>query len=170
MLRFNGTGIVNKCVGKFAFAKAKQAFSFIILGKPNAMNNRDEYLVALRPDIPNARVNDSMTADEQFQNRTLRPIVKLQHDLLLHMFSNYIQKHKNVFYGLTSDKRIDYIENAVNRDQKFRNSLKGMVIGQFTIAEYKEYIQNSSALNKRMMNLVRERLISSIQLFEPSFS
>ncbi|WP_438962760.1 glyoxalase [Nonlabens sp.] len=130
------------------------------------MNNRDEYLVALRPEIPNARVSDDMSNEEQFQNRTLRPIAKLQHDLFMVVFHNYIKKHKNVFFGLTSNKRVDYIENAVNRDQKFRNSLKGIMIGQFTVTEYEEYIKNSSALNKRMMNLVRERLINSIQLFE----
>ncbi|MDP5078269.1 MAG: glyoxalase [Nonlabens sp.] len=130
------------------------------------MSDRDLYLVALRPEIPNARVSDNMSADEQFQNRTLRPIAKLQHDLLIAVFRNYIAKHKNVFYGLTAAKRLDYIENAVNRDQKFRNSLKGILIGQFTLLEYEQYISNSSALNKRMMNLVRERLINSMQLFE----
>jgi hypothetical protein len=129
------------------------------------MNHRDDYLEALRPDIPNARVDEQMTQEEQFQNATLRPIVKLQHELLIEVFRNYIHKHKNVFYGLTSDKRIDYIENAVNRDQKFRNMLKGSIIGQFTVPEYLSYINNSSALNKRMMNLVRERLINSIQVF-----
>lgn len=130
------------------------------------MNDRDEYLVALRPEIPNAQVRDDMSSEEQFQNRTLRPVVKLQHHLLIAMFHNYIKKHKNVFFGLTSHKRIDYIENAVNRDQKFRNALKGIIIGQLTLLEYENYISNSSALNKRMMNLVRERLINSIQLFE----
>ncbi|BAO56162.1 hypothetical protein [Nonlabens marinus] len=130
------------------------------------MENRDEYLVALRPDIPSAKINDTMSADEQFQNRTLRPVAKLQHDLLVEVFRNYIKKHKNVFYGLNVVKRTDYIENAVNRDQKFRNSLKGIMIGMFTLNEYQTYIENSSALNKRMMNIVRERLISSIQLFE----
>jgi len=129
------------------------------------MTQRDDYLVALRPEIPNARVDQNMSEEERFQNATLRPIAKLQHELLLDLFSNYITKHKNVFYGLTADKRIDYIENAVNRDQKFRNSLKGVMIGHFTRSEYAEYITNSSALNKRMMNIVRERLISSIQAF-----
>jgi hypothetical protein len=51
---------------------------------------------------------------------------------------------------------------------KFRNSVKGMIIGQFTIEEYALYIQNSSALNKRMMNIVKERLIDSIQVFAES--
>ncbi|WP_292889506.1 glyoxalase [Nonlabens sp.] len=130
------------------------------------MNERDEYLVALRPEIFGARIDDNTSDEERFQNATLRPIAKLQNDLITAIFRNYIKKHKNVFCGLTAHKRIDYIENAVNRDQKFRNSLKGVIMGQFTIAEYQQYISNSSALNKRMMNLVRERLISNIQLFE----
>ena len=40
-----------------------------------------------------------------------------------------------------------------------------MIIGQFTTEEYEIYIQNSSALNKRMMNIVKERLVSNIQVF-----
>ncbi len=126
---------------------------------------RDAQLIALRPELPRARVSDDMSADERFQNATLRPIAKYQHDLLVDVFKNYIVKRKNVFYGLKADKRIDYIENAVNRDQKFRNLLKGIITGHFTLAEYQTYIKNSSALNKRMMNIVRERLISSIQVF-----
>ena len=49
---------------------------------------------------------------------------------------------------------------------KFRNSLKGIIIGQFTLEEYDRYIENSSALNKRMMNIVKERLKSNIQLLD----
>ena len=130
------------------------------------METRDSQLIALRPEIPSAQVNDSMSADEQFQNGTLRPVVKLQNDLLVEAFRNYITKHKNVFYNLTIERRMEYIANAIQKDMKFRNSLKGMVIGQFTLDEYRTYIQNSSALNKRMMNLVRERIQSNIQLLE----
>ncbi|MDX1762485.1 MAG: glyoxalase [Christiangramia sp.] len=130
------------------------------------MNPRDINLKELRPEIPSARITDNMSQDERFQNVTLRPIVKLQNDLLLAMFRNYIKKHKNKFYELKLEKRLEYVENAIQRDIKFRNSLKGMVIGQFTLEEYDKYIQNSSALNKRMMNIVKERLQSNIQLLE----
>lgn len=130
------------------------------------MNSRELELVALRPKILSAIVNPLMSFDEQFQNKTLRPIVKLQNDLFVLVFRNYISKHKNVFYTLSLEKRLNYIENAIQKDVKFRNSLKGMVIGQFTIEEYELYIQNSSSLNKRMMNLVIERLKSNIQLLE----
>ena len=61
---------------------------------------------------------------------------------------------------------MEYIENAIQKDIKFRNSTKGIIIGLFTLEEYQLYIENSSALNKRMMNLVIERLKDQVQFFE----
>lgn len=130
------------------------------------MNSRSINLLSLRPEIPSARITNDMSADERFQNQTLRPIIKLQNFLIISVFKNYIGKHKNRFYELTLQKRMEYIENAVQKDIKFRNSLKGLIIGQFTVEEYEAYIQNSSALNKRMMNMVIERLKDQIQLLE----
>ncbi len=134
------------------------------------METRDEVLLQLRPEIPSVTFNDQMSDAEYFQNNTLRPIAKLQKNLLLAAFRNYITKHKNVFYDLSIEKRMDYIDNAIHKDMKFRNSLKGMIIGQFTIPEYEDYIKDSSALNKRMMNIVIERLKSNVQLLEPEFA
>ncbi|MFK2820289.1 glyoxalase [Flavobacteriaceae sp. LMIT009] len=132
------------------------------------METRDLDLKRFRPDYMTTTINDGMSADERFQNLVLRPIIKLQRPLFIEVFRNYVAKHKNVFYDLSLEKRIDYIENAIHKDMKFRNSLKGMMIGVFTIEEYQVYIQNSSALNKRMMNLVKESLIDSVQLIEQS--
>ncbi|WP_149303214.1 glyoxalase [Pareuzebyella sediminis] len=130
------------------------------------MNDRDHYLLGVRPEIPAARITDDMTAEEQFQNRTLRPVIKFQNNLLIAAFKNYIRKYKNSFFDLSLEKRLTYIENAIQKDIKFRNSLKGMIIGQFTITEYETYIRHSSALNKRMMGMVIARLKDQIQLFE----
>ena len=130
------------------------------------MNQRSADLLSLRPEIPNAKITPDMSKDEQFQNETLRPIIKFQNPLFIEAFKNYIIKHKNSFCELSIEKRIDYIENAIQKDIKFRNSLKGMVMGQFTVEEYTTYIQNSSALNKRMMNMVVQRLKDQVQAFE----
>ena len=127
------------------------------------MTNRSLDLKRIRPDHLTTTINSEMSLDERFQNLTLRPVIKFQHDLLIEAFKNYATKHKNVFYDLSVEKRIDYIENAIHKDMKFRNSLKGMIIGVFTVEEYNIYIQNSSALNKRMMSIVKERLIDNIQ-------
>ncbi|MGB3149400.1 MAG: glyoxalase [Maribacter sp.] len=130
------------------------------------MNDRSQKFIQIRPSIPSARILPNMSSDEHFQNETLRPILKLQNDLLLASFQNYIVKTKNAFYELKLDRRMDYIANAIQKDIKYRNSLKGMVIGQFTLEEYEIYIKNSSALNKRMMNMVIKRLQDQIQFFE----
>ena len=130
------------------------------------MSNRSQGLLQIRPQIISAKVNPNMSFDEQFQNRTLRPIIKLQNELLLAVFQNYITKHKNRFYELSLENRLVYLENAIQKDIKFRNSLKGIIIGQLTVEEYAIYIKNSSALNKRMMHMVIERLKNQIQVFE----
>jgi hypothetical protein len=131
------------------------------------MTDRSKNLNQIRPVITSALIYDTMSDDERFQNVTLRPVIKLQNELFIEVFKNYVSKHKNVFYELSLSKQLDYIENAIHKDMKFRNSLKGMVIGQFTIEEYDIYIKNSSALNKRMMNLVKERIVNHIQLLVP---
>jgi len=134
------------------------------------MIHRDIELLVLRPEITSALLTNGISEDERFQNQTLRPIIKLQSDLFVEVFRNYIRKHKNVFYDLSVENRIGYIETAVHKDMKFRNSLKGMVIGQFTLDEYATYINNSSALNKRMMHIVKERLKSKVQLLDYEYA
>lgn len=98
--------------------------------------------------------------EEKFQNQTLRPILKWQNELLLEVFRNYASKQKGVFFSLSPEKKEAYIENVIQKDIKFRNTIKGIVIGLFSLEEFQDYIKNSSNLNKRMMNLVIERLKS----------
>ena len=135
------------------------------------MNDRPNDLLRIRPQIKKTQQFSHISPEEKFQNETLRPILKLQNPLLLAVFSHYIQKHKGVFYDLSLEKRLAYIENAVFKDQKFRNALKGMIIGQFTVSEFEQYAERFSALNKRMMSMAMERLKNQVQAFEiQSFS
>lgn len=129
------------------------------------MSTRDLYITENRGETLGI-VTEQSSAEERFQNSTIRPILKLQNDLLVEVFKNYISKHKNDFYSYSTEKKLQFIENCIQKDIKFRNSLKGIVIGLFTIDEYTEYIQNSSNLNKRMMNMLIERLKNQVQLFE----
>lgn len=131
------------------------------------MNVRPNDLKRIRPEIGKIKSFEQMGSEERFQNHTLRPILKLQNPLLLAVFQNYIVKHKGVFYELSLEKRLAYIEKAIFKDQKFRNVLKGMVIGHFTVEEYEEYSKSSSSINKRMMQMVMERIKNQIEFFEP---
>jgi len=129
------------------------------------MNQRDIFIKEFRGKSLGIATNQT-SSDELFQNEVLRPILKLQNDLFIACFLNYITKNRTDFYTKTVDKKLDIIENTIQKDIKFRNALKGMIIGLFTTDEYALYIKNSSSLNKRMMNLLTERLKSQVQLFE----
>jgi hypothetical protein len=124
---------------------------------------RDTRVLGLRGE-PYGIINNQSSSEETFQNKTLRPILKMQNDLFIQVFINYAVKQKNVFFSLTSEKKMIYIENVIQRDIKLRNSLKGMIIALFTLDEYAEYIRISSNLNKRLMNMLVERLKSQLQV------
>jgi len=143
----------------------QQRFFYNFNENPIIMEARDNNVLELRGEALGTITNQS-SAEEAFQNKTLRPILKLQNDLFIQVFINYAVKQKGVFFTLTPEKKMAYIENVIHRDIKFRNSLKGMVIAFFTLDEYAEYIQISSNLNKRMMNMLIERLKNQLQLIE----
>ncbi len=109
-------------------------------------------------------INHLTSAEEYFQNTTLRPILKIQNDLIIAVFIEYCIKQKNTFFNLTVNKKLEYIEQNIQNDMKFRDFLKGIVIGFFTLDEYKAYSKNASNLNKRMITMLIERVKSQVQL------
>lgn len=129
------------------------------------MNQRDVFLNEFRGQTIGTVSNQS-SSEELFQNEVLRPILKLQNDLFVASFINHLTKNKIEFTTHSIEKKLTIIENAIQKDIKFRNALKGMIIGLFTTDEYFLYIKNSSNLNKRMMGMLIERLKSQVQLFD----
>ena len=129
------------------------------------MNQRDVFLKEFRGQTIGMVTNQS-SSEEEFQNQVLRPILKLQNDLFVASFVNHFAKNKIDFNSFSVDKKMALIENVIQKDIKYRNALKGMVIGLFTAEEYAQYIKNSSGLNKRMMGMLIERLKSQLQLLD----
>ena len=127
------------------------------------MTNRDSILSAIKSEKLGVDFLETLS-EESFQNNTLRPILKFQNDLLLQVFINYAIKQKGLFFTFSPDKKEKYIENVIQKDIKFRNALKGIIIALFSVEEYLIYIKNSSSLNKRMMTLLIERYRSQRQL------
>jgi hypothetical protein len=129
------------------------------------MSNRDHLIKTLRGGTL-GEINSQTSEEELFQNQILRPILKLQNELFIEIFKNYIIKNKALFGQFTVDKKLDYIENSILNDNKFRNLLIGTTIGLMQIEEYKLYSKNASALNKRTISMLIERLKSQVQLLD----
>ena len=123
---------------------------------------RDEQLMALRPAIPVARIISDTSDEERFQNETLRPILKLQNPLLLSLFRHHIHRRKNAFYQLPKPQRPAYVQQALQKDIALRNTVKGIVIGHFTEAEWEQYTERAGPLDKRIVQLATQRLQSQL--------
>ncbi|NGZ89667.1 glyoxalase [Psychroflexus maritimus] len=130
------------------------------------MEERDYLLKKIRPELKNAKVYKDTLQEERFQNECLRPIAKFQNDIILHIYSVYIDYRKNVYHELNLDKKSTYIEESIKKDSKIRRQLQGVFIGHFTLQEYKTYTSNYKAFNKRINNLCIERIKSQMQFFE----
>jgi hypothetical protein len=101
---------------------------------------------------------------EKFQNEILRPILKLQNDLLLEIFKTYINKRKGTFYKLSDKERMVYVDQSVRKDMKFKHYLEGVITGMFTFEEYAMFMENEEELTKRMINLLVQRLQSQFKI------
>jgi len=119
---------------------------------------RDTQLIGLRPSI--VAEQGIQTAVEQFQNETLRPILKFQDTLLLAVFRRYCQKQKVTFRNLSEPEQLTFIENSLKKDNQIRRYCQGIVVAFFTEAEYARYIEEEEAINKRIITLLIERLAS----------
>lgn len=127
------------------------------------MNSRDSFLNEFRG--PTLGQNTIQSSEEEvFQNATLRPILKLQNDLIVLVFQNYVNQIKLPFKDFTVEKKMSSIATIISKDIQLQNTLKGIVIGLFTIEEYHYYSKTISNNNKRIKAMLIERLQSQLQL------
>ncbi len=123
------------------------------------MENRDSGLLQLRPTLDLA---PAAHPTEQFQNETLRPILKLQHDLLISICKQQFIKRKNVFFTLKPDQQRRYIQEQISRDRSFHQLLFGLVIGHFTATEFAFFVEHESEIRKRLTQLIIQRIQSQL--------
>ncbi len=119
-------------------------------------SSRDEALTAMRPPISTEET--TVTTAEQFQNKTLRPVLKLQNELLLAIFHDYLTKRKNTFAQTAPNDQLSYIDHAVRQDQKFKNLVVGVALGHFTIDEWNAFRQDEAELTRRLVTMLIQRL------------
>ncbi|MDO3695783.1 glyoxalase [Wenyingzhuangia sp. chi5] len=117
-----------------------------------------ESKTSIRPNIPSAKVNETMSAEEQFQNAVLRPIIKMQYNLIIALFDNYLQHADFNLKSLEVYQKNEFLKTAVTRNQHLRNQYVGMVIGMFTDEEFTLYLNNASEYSRRIIQMISQRL------------
>ena len=119
------------------------------------MNKKERPIIA---DLVNAGTSDI----EKFQNEVIRPVIKMQHELLISSLKNYLQKRKVDFSILPDKKKRSKISSIYKTDNNYKNMTLGFVIGQFSMGEFTFYSENSSEINKRILQITSQRIKDSI--------
>ena len=117
----------------------------------------DAQRLSLRPTLSLA---PAAAPAEQFQNDTLRPVAKQQNDLLVAAFRLFLRKRKVNFSNTAMDARFAKVKELVARDNRLRGLLFGIIIGGFTTEEMQYYVENEGEVNRRLTNLLTERLLA----------
>ena len=99
---------------------------------------------------------------EKFQNEIIRPIIKMQHHLLIASFENYLQKRKIDFSILTDQKKRSRVSSVYKTDNNFKNLTLGVIIGHFSLDEFTFYKANLSEVHKRILQITAQRIKDSI--------
>lgn len=118
-----------------------------------------------RPILPNL-VNEKTTEVESFQNSVIRPIIKMQHQLIIAFFESYLKKRKIVFSSLSEERNKSTIKSALEKDIAFKNKILGSILGHFSIDEYQIYEQHSSEFNRRIKQIIIKRLQDSLDALQ----
>ena len=114
-----------------------------------------------RPILKNL-IKEDTSELEYFQNITIRPIIKMQHHLLILSLNNYSRKRKISLENLSEIQIINKINSIINKDISYRNICLGFIIGHFSSKEYMYYINHSSEIHKRIIKIVQKRLMDSL--------
>lgn len=116
----------------------------------------------VRPNLPSSLTEGELKEEELFQNMVLRPVIKMQHDLLILRVKSYFSSKKVVFHLMDTSKRTRAIESAFQNDLALKKEIQGMIIGQLTQDEFKLYLNWERSVNKRIVQMVRNRMIDSL--------
>ena len=127
------------------------------------MQDRTSSLLAIRPNIDTIDKGLNTQEIEAFQNNVLRPILKFQNDLLLQIFIDYANQYKGIFFKLSNQEKLTYIQQALSTNQLLRSLIIGTIVGLFTIKDFGYYKLNSSDLNKRIITMIIQRLQNQLE-------
>jgi hypothetical protein len=127
---------------------------------PNPFPRPDAALLALRPHVPTEPTDTAEPATVgSFLHTTLRPVLKLQNDLLLAAVADFVLDHHIGLAKASPTDQQRLLAELLARNTKLRYTVVGLVTGLFTAAEHAFYRQHRPELNRRLLELAQRRIL-----------
>ncbi|ALW84067.1 hypothetical protein AUC43_02495 [Hymenobacter sedentarius] len=127
---------------------------------PLASVRPDAALLALRPAIAAVQLSDGPAATVgDFLHATLRPVLKLQNNLLLAVVTDFVLDHHMALAKASPTDQERQLAELLTRNTKLRYTVIGLITGCFTDEEYAFYRQHRAELNRRLLELAQRRVL-----------
>ena len=126
--------------------------------QPAALSAPDAALLALRPVVGAELPAEPEPTVGDFLHRTLRPVLKLQNELLLLTVADFVREHHLPFAPADDTRRRQLVAELLTRNVKLRYTVVGLVTGLFTSAETAFYRRERTTLNRRLLELATRRV------------
>ncbi|WP_282073685.1 glyoxalase [Polaribacter atrinae] len=107
-------------------------------------------------------IKEGTSEMEKFQNEVIRPVIKMQHNLLITSFKNYLLKRKVDFTVLPDKKKRSKVTAIYKTDNNYKNFTLGVIIGHFSTDEFTFYSDNASEINRRVLQITSQRIKDSL--------
>lgn len=120
-----------------------------------------EELKEMRPLISSVLTENSKPI-EVFQNEVLRPVIKMQHEIIL-AYIRSIEQFKVVISKKGS--RLDFhsrVHTFISKQQDIKNHLTGMILGMLTEQEFSFYREHQNDINKRINQMISQRISDTL--------
>ncbi|NJL13588.1 MAG: hypothetical protein HC913_11665 [Microscillaceae bacterium] len=125
------------------------------------MPELDAQLLALRPPLLLSEADSPMA---NFQNQTLRPILKLLHPRFIYLAQDYLQRQGVQWENFSSEKQRSYLDTMLRQQTDFKFLLIGLVSGHFTQAELVFFCAHRNEIVRRMVAFLSKRLYEGLLL------
>lgn len=113
----------------------------------------------VRPNLPAAILSAITNPAEDFQNKVLRPVIKMKSELLIAHLNAKLVALKVNFNHLSKEKQEETLRNIFAKDQSYKREIIGMVIGNFSVKEHETYVPLNTEINKRIVQIVLNRCL-----------
>lgn len=118
----------------------------------------DSELISLRPEVFTEQT--TVSGIETFQNLVLRPILKYQHTLIIQLTKSHDLFQKQISKSHTIQEKRTVIKQFFITQVNFKYFLIGQICGIMTNDEFNTYLKNKKELDKRLVGMLTERILS----------
>jgi hypothetical protein len=97
-----------------------------------------------------------------FQHQVLRPVLKLQHAVLLATVADFAHDYHLPLATAAPTEATRLLTELLTRNTRLRATIVGLIVGLLTSEELAFYRQHRPELNRRLLDLAEQRALTSI--------